>query len=116
MKQLAYRLDAFGNTELSLNVHFVGSALTAKEVEAYATKIRKSLAVGGNPCDVQVEDGLIVISSNIGGNMCRFLALVYEMCARGCWVESDKYTDKAGNAEQHELTGAEWDCLFRATL
>ena len=116
MKQLAYRLDAFGNTELSLNVHFVGSTLTAKEVEAYVAKIRKALTVGGNPCDVQVEDGLIVISGNVGGNIRRFLALAYEMCARGCWFESDKYTDNASNAEQHELTGAEWDCLARATL
>jgi len=116
MKQLGYRLDAFGNTELSLNVHFIGSDLTAKDIERYANKIRKSLTVNGNPCDVQVEDGLIVISGNVEGNMRCFLALAYEMCTRGCWFESDKYVDTAGNAEQHELTGAEWDCLARATF
>lgn len=98
------RRDKYGNTEIRHNVYVADSDLTPAEVDAYAEKIRKALTEGGNICCVDVQDNLISIDGNKGGNMRQFLELVDELYTRGCFLEADMIVDEYGNCEQYEDT------------
>ena len=98
----SYRLDKFGNTELSHNIYTADSNLTDSELDAYAKKIRAALTANGNLCDVDIQDNLISIDGNAGGDFEQFLAIVGEMYKHGCFLETDKCVDELGNWEQYE--------------
>lgn len=108
---MAYRRDKFGNTELSLNVYIANSNLTDAEIDSYFADIRDALTKDGNLCGVDLQDNLISIEGNIGGDMNRFLDIVREMYTRDCLFESDKCIDEFGNQKQYEVTGEEWEWL-----
>lgn len=107
MKKSDYRLDRFGNTEISHNIYTADSDLTEAELDAYTDKIRAALTANGNRCEVDAQDNLISLDGNAGGNINQFLAIVGEMYKRGCFLETDKCVDANGNWEQYEICGEE---------
>lgn len=82
---------------VDFDIYHTDSDLTDAELESYTDKLREALTANGNRACVELEDSVITIYGDLGGDNDTVDKIVAEMCKRGCWVE---YPEEEGDANE----------------
>ena len=61
--------------------------MTGTELEDFTDRLREVLTANGNAACVELEDSVIAIYGDDGGDNAAVDKIVGEMLKRGCWVE-----------------------------
>lgn len=74
---------------MDFDVYHAHSELTDKELEEYTDKLRDALTANNTYCCVTLEDSVISIFGDKGGDNTLAEKILFEMCEYDCWLEKD---------------------------
>lgn len=84
--------------DLDFDVYHAYSKLTDAELEKYTNELREALTANDTYCCVTLEDNIISIFGDTGGDNTYAEKILLEMCNHGCWIEKDFCYDEERNA------------------
>lgn len=78
---------------VDFEIYHADSDLTEEELRTCTDKLSDAMTANGNRAHVELEDSLITIYGDNGGDNLTVQKIVREMCKRDCWVEYPEEED-----------------------